>query len=113
MYAIPNKNYTFDKKRKITSFEHIIWDSQDNGESSKFDHYLDWAENVDGLKDTEKVIEHARLLIQMDNRIHFHVWDTQTFEEFINKAIVHFNNSFQIVHFVENWDEIVIILKKV
>jgi asparagine synthase (glutamine-hydrolysing) len=113
MYAIPNKNYTFDKKRKITSFEHVIRDSQDNGESSKFDHYFDWAENVDGLKDTEKIIEHARLLIQMDNRIHFHVWDTQTFEEFINKAMEHFNNSFQIVHFVENWDEIVILLKKV
>jgi len=113
MYAIPNKIYTFDKKRKITPFEHLIQDFQDTGESSKFDHYMDWAENIDGLKDNNKAIEHARLLIKMDNRIHFHVWDSQSFEEFINKAMKHFKNSFQIVHFVENWDEIIIILKKV
>jgi hypothetical protein len=91
----------------------LIQDFQDTGESSKFDHYIDWAENIDGLKDNNKAIEHARLLIKMDNRIHFHVWDSQSFEEFINKAMKHFENSFQIVHFVENWDEIIIILKKV
>jgi len=113
MYAIPNKNYTFDKTRKVTSFEHLIRDFQDNGESSKFYHYIDWAENVDGLINSEEVIEHAKLLIKMDNRIHFHVWNTESFEEFINKAMAHFNNSFQIVHFVENWDEIIVILKKV
>lgn len=112
MYAIPNKNYTFDKKRKITTFEHVIQDFQDTG-NSKFDQYIDLAENIDGLEDSEKDIEHTKLLIKMDNRIHFYAWDTQNFEEFINKAMGYFNNSFKIVHFVENWDEIIIILKKV
>jgi ADP-heptose:LPS heptosyltransferase len=113
MYAIPIKNYTFDKNREITSFEHLNQDFQDNGDSSKFQHYIDWAENVDGLKNSEEILEHAKLLIKMDNRIHFHVWNAESFEEFINKAMAHFNNSFQILHFVENWDEIIVILKKV
>jgi len=112
-YAIPNKMFTFDKHRVITPFNHILQDYQDSGESSKFSHYLEWAEIIEGIKNKESAIAHANHLIKMDNRIHFHVWDLESFEGFINNAVRLFEQSFKIVHLYENVDEIIVILKKV
>ena len=112
-YAIPNKKFTFDKHREITRFDHILLDYQDKGKSSKFSHYLEWAEIIDGVKNKEDAVAHAKKLIAMDNRIHFHVWDMESFEELINKTVHLFGRSFKIVHLYDNVDEIIVILKKV
>lgn len=111
-YAIPIKDYTFDRERPVTSWAHLQIDDSDGGASSKYDHYLEWAYKVDHVKEETKAIEHARLLMSRDERIHFHVWDTESFEKFINLVRDYLGNPFEIVDFFENYEEIIVVIQR-
>jgi SAM-dependent methyltransferase len=111
-YAIPIKDYTFDRERPITPWVHLLMDDSDGGASSKYGHYLEWAHMIDHVKDETKAIEHARLLMSRDERIHFHVWNTESFEEFINRVRDYLGNPFDIIDFFENYEEIIVVIQR-
>ena len=52
--AIPDKRYTFDRKREVTSFHHLFRDYEEGPQSSRNEHFKDWVTNVEGLKDEER-----------------------------------------------------------
>jgi SAM-dependent methyltransferase len=78
--ALPNKQYTFDKRRAVTPLAHIIRDFEDGPEWSAGIHYLDWAENVEGLRGKEAA-DRASVLLSTHDNIHFHVWDFVAMKE--------------------------------
>jgi predicted SAM-dependent methyltransferase len=49
--AVPNKRYTFDVDKLVTKFEHLEKDYVDGPESSKKQHFEEWAEYVNKVKD--------------------------------------------------------------
>lgn len=111
-YAIPNKDLTFDSKRAITPFDHLVRDDTEGTEWSKLDHYRDFARHVDKLTSDTAVDNHARKLIEMDNRIHFHVWDSHAVRDMIEKARVYLNGAFSAELIMDNENEVLVILKK-
>jgi predicted SAM-dependent methyltransferase/glycosyltransferase involved in cell wall biosynthesis len=104
--AIPDKNFTFDVDRVKTSWEHLWMDHVQGPARSRRDHYFEWVSLVQkriGLitNDTTNLEIQNRIdkLISERYSIHFHVWDSNSFREFLldigNKTEIRFQINFQ------------------
>ena len=71
--AVPDKRWTFDIDRPVTTLEHLYRDYREGPEWSRVGHFLEWCEKVNKCKDTE-LQEQLDKLLKMDYSIHFHVW---------------------------------------
>ena len=81
--AVPDKRYTFDRKRESTGVEHLERDYGDGGSGSRLAHYLDYARYAllnDGASE-QQLEKLAREMMESRYSIHFHVW---TFDEFFD-----------------------------
>lgn len=72
--AIPDKRFTFDKERKITTLDHLIRDHEEGPDVSLQEHYREWCECVDKLEGQE-LNQKVELLLATRGNIHFHVWE--------------------------------------
>jgi len=76
--AVPDKRYTFDVKRDITTCEHLLRDFKEGPDWSEEDHYFDFVSNTDrsdGCKSEEDIRKVIRELKDINFSIHYHVWD--------------------------------------
>lgn len=112
LYALPDKRYSFDRDRPVTSFDHLVIDDRHGYEISDRSHYLEYVRLVDKLTDTQAIEAHATVLKNMDNRIHFHVWDAAAIREMFSSAIAYLEYSFSIVDVIEAELEVITVLKK-
>ncbi len=115
--ALPDKRLTFDKKRELTTVEHLIQEQREGlAEKNRRAHYLDWAENVDGKEPGAATEEHADHLMAIPYSIHFHVWRPDTFLDFLSAVRREFPITLQPVQFaaVEEPDdfEFIVLLAK-
>jgi predicted SAM-dependent methyltransferase len=111
--SIPDKRFTFDKYRKLTSYEHLLSDYKESETTSQVHHYEEWVEYCENLnRDNEKFKTIVNERLNMNYSIHFHVWDFDTFLEFLIKTKELLNYSFSIVAFLQNNEEIISILEK-
>ena len=110
-YAIPNKDFTFDKNRSITCFQHLL-SNDSNGAVDIFDHYLDWAANAEGMTEKELIYDRATKLREADQRIHFHVWDADALEDFFLRTKDYLQDSFDVLRFAEVDNEVIVILSR-
>lgn len=118
-YAIPEKTRSFDVDRPLTSFEHLVRDDQEGPKRSREAHYLEFVRctskhtwmsgEISGGADQES--EAARLMRDRYS-IHFHVWDTSSFAEFLVRARVYLDHCFEVKCVVRNSDEVVAVLQK-
>lgn len=110
--AIPNKIHTFDHKREVTKFSHLLKDYIDDETDDK-DHYRDWFTNVDH----EKIFEGEELERRISEcvlekaNIHFHVWDRPALEEIFLWAEE--LCGLKIVEIITNGGEEICILRKI
>lgn len=72
--ALPDKRFTFDKERKVTTLSHLIEDHEKGPDGSLLDHYREYTRYVDGLDGEAREHKVALMLAKREN-IHFHVWD--------------------------------------
>ncbi len=75
--ALPDKRYTFDKNRAVTTLQHLWEDHEKGPERSRLFHFEDYVVGVHAPTDEW---EKERLMgeyLAKDYSIHFHVW-TQT-----------------------------------
>ena len=111
--AVPDKRYTFDRDRELTSFAHLVRDDQQGSELSKKQHFIEWVTKVSKIDDEEQIQKELLYLMEIDYSIHFHVWDAQSFREFLSEAILYLNQIFTVEFLIENHnEEIICILKK-
>jgi SAM-dependent methyltransferase len=83
--ALPDKRFTFDIRRSLTSLDHLIRDFEEGPDWSASGHYLDWAQNVENLTGAQAT-QRALHLISVRENIHFHVWDYPAMEEMFRYA---------------------------
>lgn len=87
--SAPDKRYTFDKRREITSFAHLEKDYEKGIVDAPDEHYLDFIKNVLPGGDSKRGEELDDLLaLVRKRREHVHVWDTESFESFLNMSLV-------------------------
>lgn len=111
--AIPDKRYTSDKVREITTVEHILKDYEDCGKSSRKDHYLEYLSSLKNLKGDE-LIEVANDYEKRGISIHFHVWTQKDMFDMFSVMKEKLNFSFDIVSFLkkEGGTEAIFVLRK-
>jgi SAM-dependent methyltransferase len=111
-YIIPDKRKTFDIERNITSFEHILKDYKKGPQTSYESHMCEWVDLVKHIPKKEQKTEMQRLMA-MNFAIHFHVWDMDSFYDFLNKTNDFLDKPFTICEYVNNNTENIAILQKV
>lgn len=83
--AIPDKRFTFDLNRDLTTMDHFIRDYKEGPAWSEQDHYEDfvrkteWSKNAKTDEDIQNVIRHLK---SINFSIHFHVWSHPTMIDF-------------------------------
>jgi SAM-dependent methyltransferase len=109
--AIPDKRFSFDVDRPITTLEHLIRDHEEGPEWSRRQHYEEWVRFVDKKlgADAEKRV---RELMHMDYSIHFHVWTSIEMMQVMTFLKKEMHLQFDIEFFYQHLDEGIFILKK-
>ncbi len=115
--ALPDKRVTFDKKRALTTIDHLLDEHRDQAAAqNRRDHFLDWAVNVDGKASGKEADDHVRYLMARDYSIHFHVWRPETFLEFLFAARAQAGVELDLLQFAapetEADDEFILLLAK-
>lgn len=112
-YAVPDKRKTFDIKRPLTSFEHILRDYRDGPEASLDAHLHEHVDFIEGEPFRNEPEERVQHLKNINRSIHFHVWDANSFLDFLNKTNEVLGYPFSIVEYVrDNDNENIAILRK-
>ncbi|MCB1144236.1 MAG: methyltransferase domain-containing protein [Leptospiraceae bacterium] len=113
--AIPDKRFTFDKNRNLTDFQHLLNDYKNADSESQLHHFKEWVKycgnNED--KDDDFIEKEALKTQEVNYSIHFHVWDDQSYLNFLVETQKFLKNSFSISFFAQNEDEIISVLKKI
>jgi predicted SAM-dependent methyltransferase len=110
--AIPDKRFSFDRDRPLTTFMHLVDDYYNKNDH--FQHYMEWSRLVDKKQGEQDILNHANHLLQMKYSIHFHVWDYYSFVDFLLKTSQFLNFSFDVLNisFSDHHNEIITIIRK-
>ncbi|MBW4561958.1 MAG: class I SAM-dependent methyltransferase [Mojavia pulchra JT2-VF2] len=109
--AVPDKRYTFDVSRPVTSLEHLIRDYTEGPQWSKLSHFEEWSRLVEKVSE-EDLSTSVQHLISIDYSIHFHVWTQVEFLEMLFYCQRTLLLPFKIELSQENASEFIIILRK-
>jgi predicted SAM-dependent methyltransferase len=82
--AVPDMRRTFDHSRIETTWVHLSTDHEQGTETSRREHYQEWAEWVDGLRGSDAE-QRATILMEQDYSIHFHCWTLTGFSSFLER----------------------------
>jgi SAM-dependent methyltransferase len=84
--AVPDRDYAFDSRREVTSFEHL-WNEYERGVTDvDDDHVVDYVTGVGIPIPDEPDARAAFFEEQRRHTIHVHVWDEGSFAEFLRLA---------------------------
>jgi SAM-dependent methyltransferase len=109
--AVPDKRFTFDVGRPLTSLDHLIRDHTEGPEGSRESHFREWAEMVDH-KTGDALEPEVRRLMHMNYSIHFHVWTATTLVQFLFALPTQFGLPFAIEATVRNEAETICVLRR-
>ena len=113
--AIPDKRYSFDKKREITPYEHIVDEYINGPEKNYLTHVKEWVTLVNGATDSLKIQEGMQSVIETKYSIHYHVWDYYSLNETIMKITRDYVPELNLeasIQTQKNGNEIIVILRK-
>lgn len=85
LLRVPDKRYTFDKRRARTPLAHLVTEDTDPALFARREHYADWVANVGGLRQESPEFENTlEDLMLRDYSIHFHVWIDEDIQEIVD-----------------------------
>lgn len=84
--SIPDKRYTIDKDRPITTLSHVVGDYKKNTSiENDTNHYEEWAEFVEEKRPKESPLRwKLEDILKVGCAIHFHVWTPESVVEILN-----------------------------
>jgi SAM-dependent methyltransferase len=109
--AVPHKAFTFDKNRPDTTLEHLQKDYEDGPADSRREHFDEWVDLVDNTPEHERGDRIIKLMA-LDYSIHYHVWDSNSFLEFLCFCARKVGLRFTIEDFQLNGHEMLVVLRK-
>lgn len=111
--AVPDKRYTFDKPRQITTYDHLLDEHKD---TTKIKYRREHTEEAVRLteKDLKKkdIPKRVQELIDSGFRIHYHVWTQKEMTEMFIRLAKDFDIDLEIEAILKNHHEVIYILKK-
>src|SRR5690606_9988212 len=109
--SLPDKRFSFDRKRAITPLAHHLKDYVEGPDWARQDHYDDWVQHAEGLHGPARHKRVAEMLATRAN-IHFHVWDYDAMAQFFGHAATVPEIGVAVLHSQQNRGEGVWILRK-
>ena len=80
--TLPDARRTFDARRERTTVEHLLRDHEQGPQASRHEHYEEWARIIESVPE-DQVPARIEELATERPRHHFHVWELDTFLEFL------------------------------
>ena len=110
--SIPDKRFSFDKGRPVTSISHLLQDYREGPEWSKKQHFDEWTRYINKIQGKAEIEERIGYLMKQDYSIHYHAWtQTEMLELMVTlKKELYFY--FEVEFISKNIDEVIIILRK-
>lgn len=102
--SIPDKNYTFDKDRSLTSYEHLLAEYYLDVQEVSDDHYIEALQHIhpqvfESRDSLTNALKNFRLRSE-----HVHVWDSHSFSDHFGRIIQ--NNQLDALILVESPGEL-------
>lgn len=90
---VPDKNYCFDRRRSVTTVEHLMEEFFDDTKRISLEHYRDFIVNTNGEDGSFRDITESFILncYQAQSSIHVHTFTPVSLRAFIDELIVHLN----------------------
>lgn len=110
--AVPDKRYTFDVDRPVTTIEHLLEDYAKGPAWSKRQHFEEWVTLVNKIEEAREAETRVEELISIDYSVHFHVWTQAEMLEFLAVLRSKFSVGFDLDFFLKNGEECIFILRK-
>ncbi|HET7049035.1 MAG TPA: methyltransferase domain-containing protein [Solirubrobacteraceae bacterium] len=76
--TLPDARRSFDHLRERTTVEHLLRDHSEGPQTSREQHYAEWAEFIEGIG-PEGIPARSAEYAAADAHHHFHVWELDTF----------------------------------
>ena len=103
----PDARFMFDAPRPRTTVEHVLRDHEEGTEVSRREHYVESARLIEGVPE-ERAESRAAELETEGARIHFHVWEFETFLD----LLLHLDLEADIECVQRVEDEFAVVLRK-
>jgi SAM-dependent methyltransferase len=112
--AVPDKRYTFDVDRPVTSLEHLLDDYKKGPAWSRRGHFQEFARHVNKCKTEAEIESSVSHMMDIDYSIHFHVWTQAEMLEFIAFLKTKLEFTFELEMFLRNSShgECIFVLRK-
>ncbi len=108
--ALPDKRYTFDRVRPVTTLEHLRRDYSEAPECSRREHFQEWVRLVNGITDPEMMHRQVEQLLEMEYSIHYHVWTQQEMLELLQYLAKQIPSEIEVM--LRNKGEVIFIIRK-
>ena len=108
--ALPDKRYTFDRLRPVTTLEHLHRDYSEGPEYSRREHFQEWVRLVNGITDPEMMGRQVEQLLEMEYSIHYHVWTQREMLELLLYLAKQFPCDIEVM--LRHKDEVIFIIRK-
>jgi SAM-dependent methyltransferase len=109
-FAVPDKRYTFDRERPVTSLNHLLEDHQRGPERSRRGHFEEFVRAMNHPATEEELQRQVDELIKADYSIHYHVWTQHEVLELL--LALRSRIGFEIEAFCKNNRENICVLRK-
>lgn len=109
---MPDKRFTFDIKRELTSFNHLIKDNTDLGQSFKYNNFYEAIKSGNESLGDVEIEKKVSELMKKNYSLHYHVWDSNSYFRFISDLNCYLAYPFEVKHLQSNGDEIISIIEK-
>jgi SAM-dependent methyltransferase len=113
--GLPDQRRTFDSDRELTSVDHLLRDHEEGADTSRRDHYVDWARHVAHVQPGE-LDGYVESYMSDAYSIHFHCWQPDTFLDFFVAVREKFGLDFELLAFAppekEDDVEFIVVLAK-
>ena len=113
--GIPDKRYTFDIDRPLTTYEHLLEEHKDKTNNKfKAAHTLEYVKVKLGKdkNSPEKVKKRVQEILDSGYRIHYHVWTQREMTEMFARLAKDFKLDLEIEALLKNHHEVVYVLRK-
>ncbi len=106
----PDKRYTFDRDRPVTSLEHLLRDHEEGPAWSRREHFEEYVRLALGVTDPFECDLRVEHLLATDYSIHYHVWTQKELAELLTAVMD--DLGFEIELFLKRKYELITVLRK-